>query len=182
MDKSISTENHNKKNKGKSKRTKSRELAVQMLYSSEITGDKIEDTVVTFFQNPYIGELEINDGEKDSTLVEDDKFISQYTHLFEFAEELFKLAMKNKVQDEDMISKFISKNRTLDRIGVLEKCVLRLGISELFQDKTPSYAVINEYVTIAKNFSGEKSASLVKAVLENIKTKFSLGENNNEPK
>lgn len=180
MNNSEKTENKNR-DRSKSKRTKGRELAIQMLYSLEMSEDKPDTILNAYIENPYIGKLDfVNDDE--SSNMEDEKFQEKYRQYFDFAEELFRLAIKNKVQDEDMISKFISKNRTIDRIGIIEKCILRLAISELFQGKTPIYAVIDEYVTMANSFSGEKSASLVKAVLENIKTKFSLGENSNGPK
>ncbi len=134
------------------KRTKGRDYAIQMLYSSTIAEDSLEDTKAAF-------RLE---------------YESEKPEILDFADKLFESAYKNKEKDESIISQLISKNWTIDRIGILERCILRLGISELFEGDAPYYAVIDDYVTLAKLYGDDKSASFVNGVLENVKNKFSL--------
>lgn len=134
------------------KRTKGRDYAVQMLYSVTISENTAEET-------------------KDAFRMEYQKELPE---ILDFADKLFDAAYKNKEKDENIISEFISKNWTIDRIGIIERCILRLGISELFEGNTPYYAVIDDYVTLAKHYGDEKSASFVNGILENIKNKFSL--------
>ncbi len=138
------------------KRTKGRDYAVQMLYSSTVAENTPEET-------------------KSSFRLEYEKELPE---ILDFADKLFDTAYKNKEKDETLISEFIAKNWTIDRIGLLERCILRLGISELFEGDAPYYAVIDDYVTLAKSYGDEKSASFVNGILENVKNKFSLEMNN----
>lgn len=138
------------------KRTKGRDYAVQMLYSSTVAESTPEET-------------------KSSFRLEYEKELPE---ILDFADKLFDTAYKNKEKDETLISEFIAKNWTIDRIGLLERCILRLGISELFEGDAPYYAVIDDYVTLAKSYGDEKSASFVNGILENVKNKFSLEMNN----
>lgn len=138
------------------KRTKGRDYAVQMLYSSTVAENTPEET-------------------KSSFRLEYEKELPE---ILDFADKLFDTAYKNKEKDEKLISEFIAKNWTIDRIGLLERCILRLGISELFEGDAPYYAVIDDYVTLAKSYGDEKSASFVNGILENVKNKFSLEMNN----
>lgn len=134
------------------KRTKGRDYAVQMLYSSTVA-ESTPDETKSSFRMEYEKEL---------------------PEILDFADKLFDTAYRNREKDETLISEFISKNWTIDRIGLLERCILRLGISELFEGDAPYYAVIDDYVTLAKSYGDEKSASFVNGILENVKNKFSL--------
>ena len=138
------------------KRTKGRDYAVQMLYSATVAENTAEETK-SAFRLEYEKEL---------------------PEILDFADKLFSTAYKNKEKDEALISELISKNWTLERIGLLERCILRLGISELFEGDAPYYAVIDDYVTLAKSYGDEKSASFVNGMLENVKNKFSLEMSN----
>ncbi len=138
------------------KRTKGRDYAVQMLYSATVAENTAEET-------------------KSSFRLEYEKELPE---ILDFADKLFSTAYKNKEKDEALISELISKNWTLERIGLLERCILRLGISELFEGDAPYYAVIDDYVTLAKSYGDEKSASFVNGMLENVKNKFSLEMSN----
>lgn len=138
------------------KRTKGRDYAVQMLYSATVADNTPEET-------------------KSSFRLEYDKELPE---ILNFADKLFDCAYKNKEKDEEIISQLISKNWTIERIGIIERCILRLGISELFDGDAPYYAVIDDYVTLAKNYGDERSASFVNGLLENVKNKFSLELNN----
>ena len=142
------------------KRTKGRDYAVQMLYSSIVAENTPEET-------------------KSSFRLEYEKELPE---ILDFADKLFDTAYKNKEKDETLISEFIAKNWTIDRIGLLERCILRLGISELFEGDAPYYAVIDDYVTLAKSYGDEKSASFVNGILENVKNKFSLEMKNDSKK
>lgn len=133
-------------------KSRGREIAVQMLYSSLISETDCKETIDSF-------RLEYSDEDEKSILL---------------AEQLFNSAFNNKDKDEELISQFISKNWSIERIGSVEKCILRLAVNELFLGETPFYAVIDEYVTLAKVYGDDKSASFVNGVLESIKNKFSI--------
>jgi N utilization substance protein B len=57
----------------------------------------------------------------------------------------------------------------LDRMGIVDRSILRLGAAEiLFWRWIPEKVSIDEYVEIAKKYSTEEAAGLVNAVLDRI--------------
>jgi N utilization substance protein B len=58
---------------------------------------------------------------------------------------------------------------SIERLALIDKLVLRIGVAELlFLPETPPKVVIDEAVEIAKKFSTEKSGSFVNGVLDRI--------------
>lgn len=66
--------------------------------------------------------------------------------------------------DADLES--ITTNWRLDRLGAVERCVLRLGAGELRQMDTPAKVVLQEAVRLAERFGSEQSAKFVNGVLD----------------
>jgi transcription antitermination protein NusB len=66
--------------------------------------------------------------------------------------------------DADLES--ITTNWRLDRLGAIERCVLRLGAAELRQMDTPARVVLQEAVRLAERFGSEQSAKFVNGVLD----------------
>jgi len=60
----------------------------------------------------------------------------------------------------------VTTNWRLDRLAVLDRCVLRMGASELLRGETPPRVVIQEAVTLAERYSGTRSAKFVNGVLD----------------
>jgi N utilization substance protein B len=60
----------------------------------------------------------------------------------------------------------VTDNWRLERIGAIERCVLRLGAAELEQGATPPRVVIQEAVRLAERFGSSSSASFVNGVLD----------------
>ena len=57
---------------------------------------------------------------------------------------------------------------TADRMGVVERNVLRVGIHELERDTVPVQVAINEAVELAKRYASEDAAKLVNGILSRI--------------
>ena len=55
----------------------------------------------------------------------------------------------------------VTENWRLERLGVIDRCVLRMGAAELDRGETPSRVVIQEAVTLAERYSGIRSAKFV---------------------
>lgn len=98
----------------------------------------------------------------------------------EFANRLFQGAAASMAANDEIICKYIRKDWTYDRMGEVEKDILRVAVHELFRQEAPFYAVINDFVTIARKYCDEKSASLVNGILENIRKNYNLSEENVE--
>ena len=56
----------------------------------------------------------------------------------------------------------------IERLGVIDRNVLRLGAFEIETDAAPARVVIDEAVRLARWFGGEKSPSFVNGVLDRI--------------
>ena len=60
----------------------------------------------------------------------------------------------------------VTTNWRLERLGVVDRCVLRLGAAELHQGETPPRVVIQEAVRLAERYGTVKSAKFVNGVLD----------------
>jgi N utilization substance protein B len=60
----------------------------------------------------------------------------------------------------------VTDNWRLERIGAIERSVLRLGAAELERRETPPRVVIQEAVRLAERFGSEASAKFVNGVLD----------------
>jgi N utilization substance protein B len=55
-----------------------------------------------------------------------------------------------------------------DRLGTLERNILRIGVYELEEDRVPRDVAINEAVVLAKRYATEDAARLVNGILGGI--------------
>jgi N utilization substance protein B len=55
-----------------------------------------------------------------------------------------------------------------DRLGTLERNILRIGVYELEQNTVPREVAINEAVVLAKRYASEEAARLVNGVLGRV--------------
>ena len=62
-----------------------------------------------------------------------------------------------------------SANWRIERMPVVDRNVLRLGIYEMTGAKTPPAVVIDEALELARQFSGEESVSFINGVLDAVR-------------
>ena len=60
----------------------------------------------------------------------------------------------------------VTTNWRLERVGAVERCVLRMAAAELMIGETPPKVVIQESVTLAERFGSAASARFVNGVLD----------------
>jgi N utilization substance protein B len=71
----------------------------------------------------------------------------------------------------------VTTNWRVERLAVIDRCVLRMGAAELERGETPAKVVIQEMVTIAERYSGVRSAKFVNGVLDALARRMGrLGE------
>ncbi len=129
------------------KRHRARESAVQCLYQWEVTGADPEGLLAGYWENHGPPELPVK----------------------RFAELLFHGVVAHAEEIDAMISAQ-TKHWNIDRLGLVEKAILRLGVYELlFESDMPPAVVIDEAVEICKRFSGPEAAPFVNGVLDGIK-------------
>ena len=60
----------------------------------------------------------------------------------------------------------VTTNWRLERIGAIERCVLRMAAAELTIGQTPPKVIIQESVTLAERYGSAASAKFVNGVLD----------------
>jgi N utilization substance protein B len=60
----------------------------------------------------------------------------------------------------------VTTNWRMERLGAIERCVLRLAAAELTQGSTPPRVVLQEAVRLAERFGSAQSARFVNGVLD----------------
>jgi N utilization substance protein B len=85
----------------------------------------------------------------------------------EFAKNLLNGILEHKDEIDEII-----KNHLIDwsfeRLDIIDKQILRLGVYEIKYTDTPFQIVIDEAVKIAKNFSEDKAKSFINGILDKI--------------
>jgi N utilization substance protein B len=82
-----------------------------------------------------------------------------------FASGIVKTYLKTQHElDKALID--VTDNWRLERIGAIERSVLRLGAAEIEQGETPPRVVIQEAVRLAERFGSSSSARFVNGVLD----------------
>ncbi|HLM36963.1 MAG TPA: transcription antitermination factor NusB [Gaiellaceae bacterium] len=75
------------------------------------------------------------------------------------------------IEDHEELDRRItdaSDEWTADRLGALERNILRMAIRELDEGETPVEVAINEAVALAKRYSSEDAGKLVNGILGRI--------------
>jgi N utilization substance protein B len=66
----------------------------------------------------------------------------------------------------------VTTNWRLERLGVIERCVLRLAAAELQQGETPPRVVLREAIRLAERYGNPDSARFVNGVLDALARKM----------
>jgi N utilization substance protein B len=77
-------------------------------------------------------------------------------------------AVAEKAEHLDERITAASDSWTADRLGTLERNVLRIGVYELEEETVPHEVAINEAVVLAKRYATEDAARLVNGILGRI--------------
>ncbi|AGA30843.1 transcription antitermination factor NusB [Singulisphaera acidiphila] len=128
------------------RRTRGREIALQVLYQTE--------------QNPGLAPQEIRRF-VDRRLRGDKK-------LCEFAEALIAGVQANQPRIDELISA-VAENWRLDRMAAIDRNILRLGAFELlYCADVPTKVAINESLELAKRYSTAQSSRFVNGILDRL--------------
>ena len=66
----------------------------------------------------------------------------------------------------------VTTNWRLERLGVVERCVLRLAAAELQRGETPPRVVLRESIRLAERYGNPESARFVNGVLDGLARKM----------
>jgi N utilization substance protein B len=62
-----------------------------------------------------------------------------------------------------------------DRLGTLERNILRIGVFELQEERVPAEVAINEAVLLAKRYATEEASRLVNGILGRVSRESGTG-------
>lgn len=127
------------------RRTRGREIALQVLYLRE--------------QNPEVDPIEIQ------------SFITRRLReprLIAFAQALVDGVMANRSQIDDLIAR-VAENWRIDRMAAIDRNILRLGAFEMLHcSEVPTKVAINEALELAKRYSTAQSSRFVNGILDRL--------------
>lgn len=72
---------------------------------------------------------------------------------------------QSKNELDDKLSQYLKEGWTLERLTLVEKNILRLGLFEMTDFDTPQLVAINEAIELSKKFSDEKSSKFINGIL-----------------
>jgi N utilization substance protein B len=130
-------------------RHRAREYALQMLYQSEVGGTPMRDVVAQFWQQETVPEP-----------------------VRRFAERLA-LGTVAALPEIDRLLREGIDNWRLERLGAVDRSVLRLAVHEfLHEPETPRIVIIDEAIELAKRFGGEESGQFVNGILDALRRRL----------
>jgi transcription antitermination protein NusB len=134
------------------KRRAGREFAVQCLFQLDHNSTPLDEAL------PRILEFKKDDGSR----------VAPTGKARAFAEELIRGVLASQTEIDQRI-KSAAENFQLERIGGVERAILRLAIYELTRSlDVPPVVIINEALEIAKRFAAEDAPKFVNGVLDRI--------------
>ncbi|GHV59068.1 N utilization substance protein B [Campylobacterota bacterium] len=99
-------------------------------------------------------------------ILEENKLADKYKA---FAVEMYSGALANLSAIDARIVATINKDWTIERLGRVERAILRLACFELLFCQTDSPIVINEAVMLAKEFADDDAPKLINGMLETVR-------------
>ena len=127
------------------KRRTARELALKFLYQTEFNSESPDLELNPFCERANVSE-----------------------EVHNFTQALIKKLLLYEKEVDELLKK-VSAHWAPDRMSVMDKNIIRLGICELlFDSTTPPKVVINEAVEIAKKFGTEESPDFINGTLDKV--------------
>lgn len=131
-------------------RRRAREAALQMLYQWEVGRASVDDAIATYWP-AHDAEQPLDEPLRD------------------FANALVRGTVA-RVSEIDAILAAHAQNWRVERMAVIDRLVLRLGVFEFVaRPDTPPRVVINEALELARAYSGEDAVAFVNGVLDAVR-------------
>ena len=154
------------------KRRTAREMAIQMLYQSDLGGSPIPQIFRSYDLSEYMTREELGEkregGTPEEVRAEHARRRKWVEEAFTFAQELVRGTLDNQEKIDDLI-RSQADNWRLERMPAVDRNVLRLAIYEmLFEPDTPKLVVVDEAIELAKKFGSEQSGRFVNGLLDGL--------------
>ncbi len=141
------------------RRTKSRERALQALYQIDVAATDLDEALARFWPSFEPVEREVREG----------------------AEALVRGVAGHRLEIDETIEQ-VSTNWRMDRMAKVDRNVLRLAVFELrWRADVPVKVCINEAIELGKKYGSESSAAFVNGVLDRIASSLPEGRRGDGP-
>lgn len=127
-------------------RTAMRELAFKLIYEIEVQKGESEEHIQIFVENNEIT----------------DEKVAQYLT------NVVKGLKANEAEIDELISKNLKENWSLNRISKITLSLLKLAIYEMVYTGLPYKVAINEVVELAKKYADEAAPTFVNGILASV--------------
>lgn len=128
-----------------SRRSRAREIVLQVLYQDDLNADQPEDIRLRFINARLNHDRE----------------------LIQFAEQLLAGVRRHRDAVDQHLGE-IARNWKLSRMAATDRNVLRLGAYEILFTQTPDRVAINEAIELAKRYGTNNSSQFVNGVLDRL--------------
>ncbi len=152
------------------KRRRGREWALQMIVQADLNPFADVNLILSHFWEQQWSCRQEAEGKEDNdmddlarTLEPGERLAS--SDLRAFTENLVRGTLGALKEIDASIAPYC-EHWSLDRLGVIERCVLRLGFYEIDRLGTPAPVAINEAVELAKHFSNAEAGAFVNGILD----------------
>lgn len=127
-------------------RRKSRELALQMLFQSDMGKQSPDEVRRTFWQERKDMEESVRG----------------------FADDIFRIATERNAAIDELIEAH-AQNWRVERMAAVDRNVIRAAVAEFIGfPQTPPPVVINEALEIARKFSSPEAVNFINGVLDSV--------------
>ena len=134
------------------KRTRSREIALQMLYMIDARGPEALDDLDAFLDREAMTEPDVQ----------------------AFARQLV-VGTQENLTDIDAVLTRAAQNWQLRRMAIVDRNILRMAVYEMLHlEEVPAKVSINEAIELGKRFSTAQSGSFINGILDRIRREKKL--------
>jgi N utilization substance protein B len=133
-------------------RRKARELALQMLFQYDMSGNEPDQILETF-----------------------EELQKSKPNTREFATKIFRGTVEHVSAIDEMIQ-IQAENWRLSRMSTVDRNIIRMSVYEfLHETDTPKLVIIDEAIEIAKKYGAQKSGQFINGILDGILKRYNLG-------
>jgi transcription antitermination protein NusB len=153
-------------------RRRSREIALQILHQLDVGGASdpavdVDASIARYFAHLAPAGVPATDDDDGQPLPESERRIDR-----PLVEQLVGGVAAHRAEIDDLLTQ-LSRNWRIERMGVVERNVIRIALFELRYAKgTPQAVVVNEAVELAKRYGATEGAAFVNGLLDRAMTEL----------
>ena len=135
-------------------RTAMRELAFKLVYEIEVQKEESEESINIFLENNEITDEDVEN----------------------YLKNVVKGLKEHSSEIDELISKNLKDNWSLNRISKINLSLIKLAIYEMLYAEVPFKVAINEVVELAKKYADDSAPVFINGILASVVKEKNLNE------